>query len=155
MKILHIYKDYYPVVGGIENHVRVLAEAGAALGHDVTVLVTSRDRHTRRETLNGVRLIKTSRWVNVSSTPISPAMFWEARKLGHTAEVIHSALPVSIGRDGALVQRFVRQNDHHLSQRHRAPEDAAHVYQPFLWRILRQADRIIATSGRYIDTSRI
>jgi rhamnosyl/mannosyltransferase len=27
------------------------------------------------------------------------------------------------------------------------------VYQPFLWRILRKAERIIATSGRYIDTS--
>ena len=26
-KILHLYKDYYPVLGGIENHVRALAEA--------------------------------------------------------------------------------------------------------------------------------
>ena len=35
MRILHIYKDYHPVRGGIENHVRVLAEAQAAAGHDV------------------------------------------------------------------------------------------------------------------------
>ena len=46
MNILHIYKDYYPVLGGIENHVRVLAEAGVARGHEVTVLVTSLDRRT-------------------------------------------------------------------------------------------------------------
>ncbi len=25
MRILHLYKDYAPVFGGIENHVRVLA----------------------------------------------------------------------------------------------------------------------------------
>jgi len=41
MRILHIYKDYYPVLGGIENHLRVLAEGLAARGHEVTVLVAN------------------------------------------------------------------------------------------------------------------
>ena len=31
LRILHVYKDYDPVVGGIENHVRTLAEAEAAV----------------------------------------------------------------------------------------------------------------------------
>ncbi len=26
-KILHVYKDYYPVLGGMENHIKMLAEA--------------------------------------------------------------------------------------------------------------------------------
>lgn len=153
MKILHIYKDYYPVVGGIENHVRVLAEAGVAHGHDVTVLVTSRNRHTRRETLNGVKLIKTSRWANISSTPISPAMFWEAQRLGHTADVIHLHFPYPLGElarlfsDSCAKTIITYHSDIVRQKMLRA------VYQPFLWRILRQADRIIATSGRYIDTS--
>ena len=30
MKILHVYKDYHPIRGGIENHIRTLAEAQAA-----------------------------------------------------------------------------------------------------------------------------
>ncbi|NJL34781.1 MAG: glycosyltransferase [Chloroflexaceae bacterium] len=41
MHILHIYKDYFPVLGGIENHVRAAAEGVAARGHQVTVLVTN------------------------------------------------------------------------------------------------------------------
>ena len=41
MHILHIYKDYPPILGGIENHVQLLAQAQAAAGHDVTVLVTN------------------------------------------------------------------------------------------------------------------
>ena len=41
MRVLHVYKDYAPVIGGIENHVRALAEGQAAAGHDVTVLVSA------------------------------------------------------------------------------------------------------------------
>ena len=41
LKILHIYKDYPPILGGIENHVQLLAQGQAAAGHDVTVLVTN------------------------------------------------------------------------------------------------------------------
>lgn len=46
LNILHLYKDYYPVLGGMENHIKWLAEAQAAAGHQVAVLVTSLDRRT-------------------------------------------------------------------------------------------------------------
>ncbi len=153
MNILHIYKDYYPVLGGIENHVRVLAEAGVARGHNVTVLVTSRDRHAQREELNGVKLIKTPRWVNISSAPISPVMFLEARKRGRTADIIHLHFPYPLGEmarliSGSRAKTIITYHSDIVRQKMLRA-----VYQPFLWRILRQADRIIATSGRYIDTS--
>ena len=153
MNILHIYKDYYPILGGIENHVRVLAEAGAARGHAVSVLVTSRDRRTRREELNGVQVIKTARWVNVSSAPIIPAMFREARKLGRTADIIHLHFPYPPGEmarlfSGSRAKTIMTYHSDIVRQKLLRV-----VYQPFLWRVLRRADRIIATSGRYIDTS--
>jgi rhamnosyl/mannosyltransferase len=153
MRILHIYKDYYPILGGIENHVRVLAEAGVARGHDVAVLVTSHDRHTRHEELNGVKLIKTSRWINVSSAPISPAMFFEARKLSRTADIIHLHFPYPLGEmarlfSGARAKTIITYHSDIVRQKMLRT-----VYQPFLWRILRQTDRLIATSGRYLDTS--
>lgn len=153
MNILHIYKDYYPVLGGIENHVRVLAEAGVTRGHEVNVLVTSRDRYTRREELNGVKLIKTSRWINISSAPISPAMFLEARRLGRTADIIHLHFPYPLGEMarlfcGSRAKTIITYHSDIVRQK-----VLRTVYQPFLWRILRQADCLIATSGRYIDTS--
>ncbi len=153
MNILHIYKDYYPVLGGIENHVRVLAEAGVARGHNVTVLVTSRDRHTRREELNGVKLIKTSRWINISSAPISPAMFFEARKLGRTADIIHLHFPYPLGEmaclfSGSHAKTVITYHSDIVRQK-----TLRTLYRPFLWRILRHADQLIATSGRYLDTS--
>jgi rhamnosyl/mannosyltransferase len=153
MKILHIYKDYYPILGGIENHVRVLAEAGMARGHDVTVLVTSRNRRTQREELNGVKLIKTARWLNISSAPISPAMFVEARKLGRTADIVHLHFPYPPGEmarlfSGSRARTIITYHSDIVRQKM-----LRIFYQPFLWSILRAADQIIATSGRYRDTS--
>ena len=47
MNILHLYKDYFPVLGGIENHLKVIAEAQAAAGHQVNVLVCDTGRRSR------------------------------------------------------------------------------------------------------------
>ncbi len=51
MRVLHLYKDYAPVFGGIENHIRVLAEGLRADGVDARVLVTNTGPHTVQETI--------------------------------------------------------------------------------------------------------
>ena len=62
MHILQLYKDYFPVLGGIENHVRDLSEGLAARGHQVTVLVTSLDGRTSVEQpLAGLTVIRAAR----------------------------------------------------------------------------------------------
>ena len=71
MRILHVYKDYYPVLGGIENHIRMLAEGLAARGHEVSALVCHTGRQTEVETMNGVRVIRAARARTVASTPLS------------------------------------------------------------------------------------
>ncbi|NJP06041.1 MAG: glycosyltransferase [Chloroflexaceae bacterium] len=81
MHILQIYKDYYPVLGGIENDVRAMAEGLVARGHRVTVLVTSTTAHTEREQHGPLTIIKTARWLHLASTPLSPAMVHAARQL--------------------------------------------------------------------------
>ena len=55
MRILHIYKDYYPVVGGMENHIQMLAEGAVKRGLEVTVLVTSPTRRTEIEEMKRVK----------------------------------------------------------------------------------------------------
>ena len=51
MHILQVYKDYYPVLGGMENHLRIISEGLAARGHTVTAL----SRHGSALTGPGVR----------------------------------------------------------------------------------------------------
>jgi len=153
MNILHIYKDYFPVLGGIENHIRALAEGSAARGHAVTVLVTSRDRRTHVETLNGVRLIKTARWVNVSSAPISPALFGWARSLGRAADVVHLHFPYPPGETAHLVSGSRAKTVLSYHSDIVRQKNLLRVYRPIMWRALRRADRLLATSLNYIDTS--
>lgn len=153
MNILHIYKDYFPVLGGIENHVRIVAEAQAARGHDATVLVASLDRRTRVETMNGVRLIKIARWINISSAPISPAMFAWARRLKRAFDIVHLHFPYPLGEmahlfSGSRAKTVITYHSDIVRQK-----VLRVVYRPFLWRVLRRADRILATSPRYIETS--
>lgn len=153
MRILHIYKDYYPVLGGIENHVRMLAEAQAARGHDVTVLITSMNRASRVSNLNGVRVLYAARLLNVSSAPLSLAMFQNVAQIETDVAHLHSPYPFGevanylFGRAHATVLTYhsdiVRQ------------KIMGAFYTPILNRVLARVDAIIATSPNYILSSPI
>jgi len=151
LRILHIYKDYFPVLGGIENHVKVLAEAQAARGHDVTVLVANPERRTVIETTNGVRLVKAGRWATLASTPISPALFrWAARL---KADIAHLHFPHPPGEVANLLfgrtrHTVITYHSDIIRQR-----TLRVLYRPLLWRVLQRADRLIATSATYITSS--
>ncbi|HYN88208.1 MAG TPA: glycosyltransferase, partial [Ardenticatenaceae bacterium] len=95
MKILHLYKDYFPVLGGIENHIKLLAEGQAARGHDVTVLVTSAGRRTERLEINGVHVVKAARVATVASTPLSLALPWLLRGLEPDVANLHFPYPLT------------------------------------------------------------
>jgi len=151
MKILHVYKDYFPVVGGIENHVKMLAEAQAARGHDVGVLVTSRDRRTHVETLNGVRIIFAARLATISSTPLSLALFDFIRR--ESPDVAHLHFPYPLGEManyffGRARKTIITYHSDIIRQKFLRV-----VYRPLMERVLTRADRIIATSPNYIASS--
>ena len=151
LRILHIYKDYFPVLGGIENHIKVLAEAQAMRGHAVTVLVANPGRRTVIETANGVRVVKAGRWATFASTPISPATFrWVARI---EADIAHLHFPYPPGEIAHLwlgrAKRFV-VNYHSDIVRQRL---LGALYRPFVWRVLQRADRLIAGSPAYVESS--
>lgn len=145
MKILHIYKDYWPILGGIENHVKLLAEGLAARGHAVTALVTNPGglkSTVSRE--NGVLVVRAGRIATVASTPLSLALPW--RLLRERADVVHLHFPYPVGetaqwllrRGGATVLTYhsdvVRQ------------ASILKIYRPLMERVLRQVDAIVAGS---------
>src|SRR5438046_3314566 len=90
-RILHVYKDYYPVLGGIESTLRLLAREQLVRGHDVTVLVTNTGRRTEESRDAGVRVIRASRLGTVTSTPLSASMFLWMRRL--EADITHLHFP--------------------------------------------------------------
>jgi len=151
MKILHIYKDYYPVMGGIENYVKTLAEFQKGEGHDVTVLATSPSGKTTLEMINGVRVIKSARIAKISSTPLSLSLFKWIRRLD--ADITHLHFPYPLGEFAHL---FLGRSSHTVITYHSdivKQKLTLLLYIPFLRWIMRKADCVLATSPQYIETS--
>ncbi len=152
MHILHLYKDYFPILGGIENHLRDLGEGLAARGHRVTALVTSLSNRTEIERpVPGLTVIKAARALHLASTPLSLEMLRQARRI--RADIVHLHFPyppadlayLAMPRRPPLVITYhsdiVRQ------------QALLRAYRPLLGWSLRHAARIIATSPNYIVSS--
>ena len=153
MRILYLYKDYYPILGGIENHIRVLAEGLRGRGVDTRVLVTNTGGHTVEETIGGVPIVKTARQVNVSSAPVSFPFFPWVHKLEAEADIAHAHMPYPPGEVAHLLagraRRFV-VTYHSDIVRQRV---LGALYRPFLWQVLRQARLIVASNPVYAQDS--
>jgi rhamnosyl/mannosyltransferase len=153
MHILHLYKDYYPVLGGIENHVRALAEAQVRRGHTVTVLVTNRGAGTLEETRNGVHVIKAARLATLASTPLSIVLPLKLRAL--RPDIIHLHAPYPFGEAawhffGPRVPSVIT---YHAEATRWTQRLIMRAYAPLFQRVLERAARLIATSAQYARSS--
>ncbi|MFQ5613048.1 MAG: glycosyltransferase [Anaerolineae bacterium] len=151
MNILHIYKDYHPVKGGIENMIRWLAEAQAAAGHEVTVLVASLNGRSSVQTVNGVNIHRIARWGTVASTPLTPGLPLAIRQYRPDIAHLHSPYPPGELLNALLGRaRFSVMTYHSDIIRQRA---LLAFYRPLLQRVLRKLDVIMPTSANYIESS--
>jgi rhamnosyl/mannosyltransferase len=153
VRIVHIYKDYFPILGGIENHIRQLAEAQVARGHDVAVLVTSLNSKYALETLNGVRVTKAPRHLNVQSAPISLDFPNAARRLTSTADIAHVHSPYPAGEACNLLYGHARKTVITWHSDVVRQQTLLRFYAPILRRVIARADRILPTSEMYARTS--
>lgn len=151
MKILHIYKDYFPVLGGIENYIKILSEAHAAEGHQVTALVCAPNLRTQVEESNGVKIIKTQRLATIASMPISLSQPLVTARLNPDVVHVHSPYPLGELSAWLFKPRTPLVITHHSDVVRQ--KNWLKLYEPFLRRVLKRANRILATSPRYIETS--
>lgn len=151
MHVVHVYKDYPPVLGGIENHLRLLAEGQARRGLRVTVLVTSRGRRTSVRRENGVEVVRAARLTEVASTPLSWSLISRLRAL--SPDVLHLQFPYPLGEVAQLLSRrgralVVSYQSDIVRQRW-----LGRLYRPIARRLLERADRILPSSEAYLRSS--
>lgn len=150
--ILQIYKDYPPVVGGIEHHLRDLAEGLARCGDQVTVLVVSPDRQASVESpLPGLTIIRAARDLHAASTPISLDLLWRVRQL--RADIVHLHFPYPPGDLAALLAPgspplVITYHSDIVRQ-----QSLLRLYRPLLALTLRRARRLLVSSPAYIESS--
>jgi rhamnosyl/mannosyltransferase len=151
MRILHIYKDYHPVLGGIENHIGTLAELEAAAGHEVTVLVTNPGGQPPRETRNGVRIIRLPRFATLASAPLTFGFPRAIRR--QQPGITHLHFPYPVGEVGQMLGGRARPCVITYHSDIVRQKTLLRLYAPLLRRLLRRAARILPTSQNYVTTS--
>lgn len=154
LKVLFVYKDYFPVLGGIENHIKLLAEGLQEKGVEPVVLVTNTHRKTEKEIICNIPVIKTGRLVNISSAPISPGLYACLARISRGADVIHYHFPYP---PAELWQVFTRSGKPVVLTYHCdivRQKVLGFFYEPFIRRLLRRVNGIIVSSSNYMNTSR-
>lgn len=153
MRVLHIYKDYPPVVGGIEGQVRELARAQAAQGLEVTVLVTNPGRRSRTNIEDGVRVIRAGRLLTVASTPVSFALARFCRR--ERADVTHVHFPYPFGE---LAQRFFGHSRARIVTYHCDIvrwRRLGWAYSPMVRSLLEHSARVLVSSEALLRSSQL
>ncbi len=153
MKILHVYKDYPPVLGGIEKHIQALSEAQAAAGNAVSVLVTHGGRGRVKGLENGVQVVRVASLLTLASTPLSLRFPLELRAA--EADIVHLHFPYP---PGEISQYFLGRGHPYVITYHSdiinpRQQPILRLYRPLLIRILRGASRILPTSPNYVRSS--
>ena len=153
MRVLLLYKDYHPIVGGIENHIRLLARGLRNEGVDARVLVTNTGSATQRQTIDGVPVTKTGRQSTILSTPISLPFFVELRRQTATVDLVHLHAPYPLAELAQLMlgrakPTVISYHSDIVRQR-----KTGKLYAPFLRKVLQRAALIAASSPAYIESS--
>lgn len=150
-----VNKYYPPHVGGIEFHVRDLAEGLVRAGHSVRVLVCNNDKTYLEETINGVEVIRLPRDFEKASTPVSFYFGKTLERFAREADLVHFHFPYPFGEFEWLrtkahktVPYIVTYHTDIVRQKF-----ALALYKPFLNRFLDGAACIMASSPQVIEYS--
>ena len=101
MKVVHIFKDFYPpTTGGIEQHMNLLCRK-LAQQVDVTVLVPSRSLLRVAERLEGFRVIRMPEFGRYASVPLCPTAPLELHRLH--PDIVHLHYPNPMGDLAQLI----------------------------------------------------
>jgi glycosyltransferase involved in cell wall biosynthesis len=90
MRIAYVVSAYHPHLGGVETHVRRLAEGCAASGDDVMVLTHRTNGLARSESIGPVRVRRFPLTVRSAAYPVSLAMFGYLRRRARDFDLVHA-----------------------------------------------------------------
>ena len=148
MRILQVSEMYYPVIGGLEEHVRNISER-LAREHDVTVFATDPSgRLPREESINSVLIRRFDSFAPQNSYYVSLPMLLELRR--SEFDIVHAhnyhAFPAFFARY-ATRERFVVTPHYHGHGSSMLRDYLIKLYKPLGKKIFQEADKVIAVSN--------
>lgn len=162
MRVTMLNKYYPPHLGGIEFHMRDLAEALAERGHEVRAIVANGEGVAVRETVGGVAVTRLARAFEYASTPVAFGMTRALREEAARADapdVVHLHFPYPWGEYAWLRAGIGGRARGGLPTVLTYHSDIVRqkvlgaLYGPFLRRVLERVDLVIASSPNMVEHS--
>jgi glycosyltransferase involved in cell wall biosynthesis len=152
VRVVQVGKYYYPYVGGIESHLYTLCHELHGVV-DMDVIVSNTQPWTSRDVHEGISVTRCAAYGKVMSTSLSPGMVWELSQRDYDIVQVH--LPHPVGAAAYLASRkplahrlIVTYHSDIVKQKRLMP-----YYDRLVWALLERAEKVLATSPNYVDTS--
>lgn len=153
MKILHIYKTYYPdSVGGCEQVIHQLAKATTAAGFKNSLLTVSKKPH---QSYNSpfLQVIRCKLAFEKASCPFSIELFKTYRQHIEQADVLHYHFPWPFADLLHLIHRVKKPTVVTYHSDIVKQKFLKYLYQPVMKHFLSSVNKIIVTSQNNLTTS--
>ncbi len=156
IRVLQVYKDYYPpVIGGVEGHINLLANGLKERGIDVEVLVSNTQARLVRKDINGIIVTKVPQLGRLASAPLNPTFPIYLRRMARDFDVLHFHYPNPTGEISSIFAQL-RNNivvTYHSDIVRQARLEK--LISPFLHEFLEKSNAIVAGSHNYVRSSRV
>lgn len=156
MRVLHFYKTYLPeTVGGIEQVIYQLCQSTRAFGVDSEVLTLSADPHPEQMMIDGHRVHRAKRDLQLASTAFSLSALGRFKALAREVDLVHYHFPwpfMDVVHFAARIDKPYVVSYHSDIVRQK---NLLRLYRPLMRRFLDGAERLVAASPNYVETSEV
>jgi rhamnosyl/mannosyltransferase len=154
VQVCHLSKFYKPYSGGLESVVADIVEG--ITDFETSVLAADPDNLSKKETINGVNVIRSAEIINIASTSIAPGYIVDVIKICN-GSILHVHLPNPMA-SFALFCAFLCGRDMSNIVIHWHSDIVKQklllaLYKPLQSWLLRRAKKVIVTSQNYLDSS--
>ena len=154
IRVLHVYKTYYPdTVGGVEAVIEHICTSSQPFGIKSQVLTLSQEAHPIEH--NSITVHRAHLDLELASTGFSWQFIFMLRKLAKNVDVIHYHFPwpfMDIAHFLARVRKPTVLTYHSDIVKQK---NLLKVYKPLMNRFLKSINCIVATSPNYLETSEV
>jgi glycosyltransferase involved in cell wall biosynthesis len=152
LRVLQIFKYYYPHVGGVEKVAQDIAE-GLSGQIDTEVLACHEALRTRREKVNDIDVTRAGRIFTRFSVPVALGFPFLMRQMARTADILHFHLPYPLADVSYLLSRPKGKVVVWWHSDIVRPKYLTKLYRPFQVQFLKKAAAIIVAAPQLIDSS--
>ncbi len=154
LKILHVYKSYYPETkGGVERVIQMLSAETAEMGCENRLVTCTKQKKAYCQKSNLLEVFYYPKTIELASSPFSYALWKAFPEHVQWADVIHYHFPWPMAD---LLHCGHRVNKPSLMTYHSdvvRQKYLKYCYQPLMNHFLNKTDCIVATSQNYVNTS--